>query len=134
MSRSDTERDIVATFGQIPDFFAAMPDDALEREWPAWKAFQLSDSALTAREKHLVGYAVAAAIHCPYCTYFHSSAARMMGATDAQLEEAARFSADTSKYSTYLHGLQIDIGDFKRQADEMGRYMQQQAESEKKVA
>ena len=134
MSRSDVERDIVATLGQVPDFFKSMPDDALEHEWASWKAFQLEDTALTAREKHLIGLGVAAATHCPYCTYFHSAAAGMLGATDAQLEEAARFASDTSKYSAYLHGLQIDIGEFKRQADEIGGYLKAQAEKQRKAA
>jgi len=60
MSRSDTESDIIETLGQIPDFFKDMPDDTLAREWPEWKSFQLADSALTAREKHLIGLGVAA--------------------------------------------------------------------------
>jgi len=134
MSRSDTERDIIETLGQIPDFFKPMPDDTLAREWAEWKSFQLADSALTTREKHLIGLGVAAATHCPYCTYFHHKAAQMMGASDAQIEEAARFASDTAKYSAYLHGLQVPLADFKQQADEMGRYMQEQAEAEKKAA
>ena len=81
-----------------------MPDDTLAREWAEWKSFQLADSALTAREKHLIGLGVAAATHCQYCTYFHRNAAQMMGASDAQIEEAARFASDTAKYSAYLHG------------------------------
>jgi AhpD family alkylhydroperoxidase len=123
MSRSDTEREITQTLGQVPDFFKDMPDDTLEREWQSWRSFQLEDTALTAREKHLIGLGVAAAIHCPYCTYFHRAAATMMGASEAQCEEAARFAADTSKYSTYLHGLQTSIDDFRRQADEMGEHL-----------
>jgi len=47
----------------------------------------------------------------------------MTGATDAQIEEAARFASDTAKYSAYLHGLQIPIADFKKQVDEMGAYL-----------
>jgi AhpD family alkylhydroperoxidase len=128
MSRSDTERDIIETLGQVPDFFKDMPDDTLAREWEEWKAFQLADTALTVREKHLIGLGVAAATHCPYCTYFHAAAARMMGADDAQLEEAARFASDTAKYSAYLHGLQVPIADFKRQADEMGEFMARKAQ------
>jgi len=123
MSRSDTERDIIETLGQVPGFFKDMPDDTLAREWAEWKSFQLADSALTAREKHLIGLGVAAATHCPYCTYFHRNAAQMMGASDAQIEEAARFASDTAKYSAYLHGLQIPLDDFKKQADEMGAHL-----------
>ena len=123
MSRSDTEQDIIQTLGQVPDFFKDMPDDTLAREWAEWKSFQMEDSALSAREKQLIGFAVAAAIHCPYCTYFHQSATEMMGTTKHQLEEAARMAAETAKYSTYLHGLQVPLEDFKRQADEMGEYI-----------
>jgi len=123
MSRPDTERDIRETLGQIPDFFKDMPDDTLAREWAQWKEFQLQDTAISAREKQLIGFAVAAAIHCPYCTYFHKSATTMMGTTQEQLEEAARMAADTAKYSTYLHGLEVPIEDFKKQSDEMGEYV-----------
>ena len=83
MSRQDTERDIIETLGQIPDFFATLPDATLDRQWAEFKEFQLGDTVLTAREKHLIGYAVASAIHCPYCTYFHRSATQMMGTTDS---------------------------------------------------
>src|SRR5665647_3552003 len=118
-----------------PRFLQGHADDTLAREWPEWKSFQLADSALTAREKHLIGLGVAAATHCPYCTYFHHNAAQMMGASDAQIEEAARFASDTAKYSAYLHGLQIPIADFKKQADEMGAYMAGKAvEAQRKAA
>jgi AhpD family alkylhydroperoxidase len=127
MSRSDTEDDIRQTLGQVPSFFESMPDATLENEWREFKVFQLSDTVLTAREKQLIGYAVAAAIHCPYCTYFHESATAMMGTTKEQLEEANRMASETAKYSTYLHGLQVDVGDFKRETDEMGRYLSEQA-------
>lgn len=135
MSREATEQDIIQTLGQVPGFFKDMPDDTLEREWAEWKAFQMEDTELTAREKHLIGLGVAAAIHCPYCSYFHHAAATMMGATEAQCEEAARFAADTSKYSTYLHGLQIPLEEFRKQADEMGEYLEShQEKSERRAA
>jgi len=134
MSRSDTERDIIQTLGLVPDFFASMPDETLEHDWATFKQSQLTDTALTVREKHLIGLGVAAATHCQYCTYFHRSAAGMMGASDSQLEEASRFAADTSKYSTYLHGLGMDIDEFKRQTDEIGQYLQEQSKKQKQAA
>jgi AhpD family alkylhydroperoxidase len=135
MSRSQTEQDIIDVLGQVPDFFKSMPDETLEREWAEWKTFQMQDTALTAREKHLIGLGVAAATHCPYCTYFHRHVAIMMGATEEQVEEAARFASDTSKYSTYLHGLEVPIERFKKQADEMGAHLAaQQAEARNKAA
>lgn len=127
MSRSDTDRDIVATLGQVPEFFKDLPDAQLEREWATFKEIQLGDSALSAREKHLIGYAVAAATHCPYCTYFHQSATKMMGTSDEQLEEARRFAGETLKWSTYLHGMQLDVAKFKRQTDEIGEHLRKKA-------
>ena len=127
MSRSDTEKDIRETLGQIPDFFASMPDSTLERSWSEFKEFQLGDTQLTVREKHLIGYAVAAAIHCPYCTYFHRSATQMMGTTDLQLEEAARIASDTSLYSTYIHAQGTDLDEFKRATDEIGEHLARKA-------
>jgi AhpD family alkylhydroperoxidase len=134
MSRQDTENEIRETLGQVPSFFAEMPDDTLAREWDEWKHFQMDDTALTAREKHLIGLGVAAATHCPYCAYFHRAAASMLGASDAQIEEAARFAADTTKYSTYLHGLQVDLQEFKKQADEMGEYLASHQKEASKAA
>jgi AhpD family alkylhydroperoxidase len=137
MSRQDTERDIVETLGQIPDFFASMPDSTLERSWAEFKEFQLGDTVLTAREKHLIGYAVASAIHCPYCTYFHRSATQMMGTTDRQLEEAARIASDTSMYSTYIHAQSTDLGEFQKVTDEIGDHLTkaaEAAESQRKAA
>jgi len=128
MSRQDTERDIRETLGQIPDFFASMPDGTLDRSWEEFKEFQLGDTILTAREKHLIGYAVASAIHCPYCTYFHESATQMMGTTDAQLEEAARMAADTQFYSTYIHAQNTDLEDFKDTTDAIGEHLGKKAE------
>ena len=128
MSRSDVESDIRSTLGQVPSFFESMPDSTLENEWNEFKKFQLTDTELTVREKQLIGYAVAAAIHCPYCTYFHHSATKMMGATDGQIEEANRMASETAKYSTYLHGLQVPLEDFKHETDEIGSYLAEQAQ------
>jgi len=125
MSRSDTEREIRETLGRVPSFFASMPDSTLENEWNEFKVFQMTDTELTVREKQLIGYAVAAAIHCPYCTYFHQGVTTMFGTTEAQLEEANRMAAETAKYSSYLHGLQIPLDEFKREADEIGSYAQE---------
>ena len=35
--------------------------------------------------------------------------------------------SDTAKYSTYLHGLQVPLDDFKKQTDEIGTYLGEQA-------
>ena len=50
MSRSDVEKDIRDTLGQIPSFFETMPDSTLENEWREFKVFQLSDTGQRPRE------------------------------------------------------------------------------------
>ncbi len=135
MSRSGTEREIREALGRVPSFLQSMPDSTLENEWNEFKVFQMADTELTVREKQLIGYAVAAAIHCPYCTYFHEGVTKMMGSTDAHREEANRMAAETSKYSAYLHGLQIPLDEFKRESDEIGKYASERMpQSESKAA
>ena len=58
MSRQDTERDIVETLRQVPDVVASMPDDTPAREWEEWRHLQMEDTALTTREKPLIGLGV----------------------------------------------------------------------------
>ena len=128
MGRRDVETEIEQTLGQVPEFFKQLPDEQFEREWETFKEFQLGDTELSAREKHLIGYAVAAAIHCPYCSYFHHAATEMMGSTSGQLEEARRMASETAKWSTYLHGMQLDLTEFRRQTDEIGEHLRKQAE------
>jgi len=134
MTRAEVEQDIIEMTGQVPPFFAAMTDSELEHEWTLFKEFQMPDTALSGLQKQLIGLGVAAATYCPYCTYFHKSAARMLGATDAQIEETIRMASETRKYSTYLHGLELDMDEFRRLTDEMGEYMQQHAPSEQTKA
>ena len=123
MGRRDVETEIEQTLGQVPEFFKPLPDEQLAREWETFKEFQLGDTELSAREKHLIGYAVAAAIHCPYCTYFHHSATEMMGTTSGQFEEARRMASETAKWSTYLHGMQIPLEDFKAEVRRIAKYV-----------
>jgi AhpD family alkylhydroperoxidase len=134
MNRSDTEREIVETLGQVPPFFASMPDEVLERQWSDFKEFQFGDTVLSAREKQLIGFAVAAAIHCPYCTYFHRTATTLMGTDEKQLEEAARVAAETALYSAYIHAQSTDIGDFQRMTDQIGDHIKRQSGEAREAA
>jgi AhpD family alkylhydroperoxidase len=122
MSRSDTEREIEQLLGQVPEMFKSLPDDVLAHEWEYFKSFQMSDTTLSVKEKHLIGYGVASATYCPYCTYFHETIARDMGASEQELEEAGRIAAETRKWSTYLHARELDLDQFKKQTDEISEF------------
>jgi AhpD family alkylhydroperoxidase len=115
-----TLQDIHRTLGSLPDFFKAMPPDALPGAWQEMKAIELSpNTALPAKTKELIGLAVAAQIPCRYCVYFHTASARMHGATDEELREATAVSALSREWSTVLNGAQLDMRRFKREVGMM---------------
>ena len=65
MSRQEILDQIEQAFGSVPGYFADAPDIALEQMW-ATTGWLNSDSALAARDKVLVAFGAAAAIHCEY--------------------------------------------------------------------
>ena len=112
-----TLQDIQRTLGSLPDFLKAMPPDALPGAWEEMKAIELSaNTALPGKTKELIGLAVAARIPCRYCVYFHTSAARMHGATEEELREATAVAALTREWSTVLNGAQLDMRRFRHEA------------------
>ena len=52
-------------FGLVPDYLAEMPDPVLE-QYTNTLNWVLSDTTLSARDKALVAFGAASAIHCPY--------------------------------------------------------------------
>jgi AhpD family alkylhydroperoxidase len=124
-ARAAIFKDIEATLGIVPDFFKLMPSTHLEAEWKVFKDFQLSDkTALDPKTKELIGLAVAATMHCKYCTYFHTVAAGMNGATAQELNEALLMTKHTSGWSNYLTGARYDLEQLKREMTEIKRHMQ----------
>jgi alkylhydroperoxidase/carboxymuconolactone decarboxylase family protein YurZ len=52
-------------FGLVPDYLTEMPDPVLE-QYTNTLTWVLSDTTLSARDKALVAFGAASAIHCPY--------------------------------------------------------------------
>ena len=65
MARQDILDEVTQTLGAVPGWLGGLPDPQLEHEW-ARIAWLLSDTELTGREKALVAFGAAAAVHCPY--------------------------------------------------------------------
>jgi len=65
MTRQESLDQITQMLGAVPDWLAGMPDPQLEHQW-GLIAWLLSDSALSARDKALVAFGAAEAVHCPY--------------------------------------------------------------------
>jgi AhpD family alkylhydroperoxidase len=111
--------DMEQTLGLVPSFFRAYPAAAVAAAWRTYKAVELAPSVLPTKYKELVGLAVASQIPCRYCVYFHTEAARMNGASDAEIREAVAISSHTRFWSTFLNGSQIDETTFRRETDQI---------------
>ena len=64
-SRQQIRDQITKTLGGVPGWLEGMPDPQLEHMW-GMLTWVLSDSKLTARDKALVSFGAAAAVHCSY--------------------------------------------------------------------
>ena len=127
MSRAETERDIEETLGLVPDFIGALPDSLLDVEWHSFKTLMLSDdTAIPNKYKELIGLGVSGATRCKYCAYFHTEAAKLFGATEEEINEAALVAKNTMGWSTYLNAMQFDYDTFVRQFDQIADHVRAQ--------
>ena len=119
-SAEATYKDIEQTLGQVPTMFKAFPEVGIAGAWAEFKSVQLNPStALDGKTKELLGLAVAAQIPCQYCVYFHTAAARLNGASEAEIQEAVAMASIARHWSTVLNGMDVDLATFKRETDEM---------------
>jgi AhpD family alkylhydroperoxidase len=123
MSRADVEADIRETLGLVLCIFDALPDELLAHEWESMKAIELAETHIPNKYKELIGVAVSGATRCRYCAYFHTEAARLFGATDEELVEAALMAKHTMGWSTYLNALQVDYDTFTAEIDQAARHI-----------
>ena len=115
MTREEIFNDIRNTFGLVPTFFTHVPEATLANDWATFKSLQLSETAIPLKYKELIGLAVAAQMQCPYCLFFHREVARFFGATDAEIDEAARCGMQTAGWSTFIAGSGQDLEQFKKE-------------------
>jgi AhpD family alkylhydroperoxidase len=130
MSRADIDRDIEETLGVVPTFFKEVPDFYIGTEWESFKTLILSDqTAIPNKYKELIGLGVSGATRCKYCAYFHTEAARLFGATDEEINEAALVAKNTMGWSTYLNARQFDYDGFVREFDQIAAHVRAQMEA-----
>jgi 4-carboxymuconolactone decarboxylase len=67
----------------------------------------MGDGALSAREKSLMGLAVAHAVQCPYCIDAYTNKSLSNGADLDQMTEAAHVAAAVRAGATLVHGMQM---------------------------
>jgi AhpD family alkylhydroperoxidase len=133
-AREGVFQEIQQTLGLVPGFFKMMPPTHVEHEWRIFQDFQLSDqTALHPKVKELIGLAVAGVLHCQYCTFFHTVAAGMHGATPQELNEAILMGKHTAGWSTYLNGARYDLEQLKREMKQIQTHMMKQQPQGRRV-
>jgi AhpD family alkylhydroperoxidase len=123
MNRNEVYKDIEETFGLVPGFFKMIPDSSLELEWKLFKRVQLEEGPIPNKYRELIGLGIASASKCRYCALFHTEAARLNGATDAEIEDAVHFAKSSAGWSAYINGLQVDYDEFKDEIKRIGEYL-----------
>jgi AhpD family alkylhydroperoxidase len=118
MSRQDVHNEMEQMFGTVISFVDQIPDDFIDAEWDLIKRVQFGETLIPNKYKELMGLAIAAVTRCRYCSLFHTEAAKLFGATAAEVEEAVHYAKLVSGWSVYLNGLQVDYESF---ADEVRR-------------
>ena len=126
MTRNEIYNEIENMMGEVPSMFKRIPDDTIELEWGLFKKMQMEGNGMPGKMRHLVGLGVASAMKCPYCAYFHTENAKLLGATEEELEDAAHFAKSSMGWSAYLHGIQTDMEQFKKEVDQAVNFIQQE--------
>jgi AhpD family alkylhydroperoxidase len=123
---SKIREEIKQAFGKVPGWVEQMPPTLLEGFWSTMRDFQLGETTIPNKYKELIGLAVSGATRCKYCTLFHTEAAKLFGATDEEIREAAAMAAHTMSASTFLNTMQIDYEVFRRETLDAIAYVRRQ--------
>ncbi len=126
-NRSEVEQEIKETIGLVPGFFDRIPDEYLDVEWEVFKRLQLGETLIPNKYKELMGIALHSETKCRYCTLFHTEAAKLFGATDEEIQEAAHYAKMSLGWSAYLNGMQTDYDQFAAELQQVGEYLSQHA-------
>jgi len=125
--KTEIRAEIEKTFGKVPGWVSEIPDAALEGFWSTMRDFQLAETAIPNKYKELIGLGVSGATRCKYCALFHTEAAKLFGATDEEIAEAAMMAAHTMSASTFLNTIQTDYDQFRRETLEAIEYVRNQS-------
>jgi len=118
-------KEVEDMFGQVPGWMRELPESALNGFWSTMRDFQLAETTLPNKTKELIGIAVAGVTRCRYCALFHTEAAKLFGATDAEIAEAAAMGGYTMYASTFVNAIQTDYDTFRRETLDMIAYVRQ---------
>ena len=117
--------EIEETLGLVPQWLRQLPDVTVAPLWATMRDFYLAETVIPNKYKELIGIAVSGATRCKYCALFHTEAARLHGATNAEIAEASMMGAFTMLASTFVNAQQIDYDAFQRETYAIVKYVKQ---------
>jgi AhpD family alkylhydroperoxidase len=121
--------------GYAPEFISRFPAAARAGAWRQFRDVQLSPTtAVSGKNKELMGLAVAAQIPCRFCIIAHTEFAKLNGATDAEITEAVAMASLTRDLSTLLNGMQVDENQFRKDVDHIIKNVKDAAKKEHTTA
>ena len=121
--RSEVEKEMKDTLGLVPTFFKRIPDELLDFEWEVFKRLELGQTRIPNKYKELMGIALHSETKCHYCTLFHTEAAKLFGASDEEIQEAAHYAKMSLGWSAYINGIRLDYDQFKQELDTMKKVL-----------
>lgn len=90
MERKQVTRETAPFFERGPHAVPFITDAALEWERQCSSKGQLKAEFLDDKVRELIGVAHSAITSCAHCAFYHTEMARVNGATDAEIQDAAR--------------------------------------------
>lgn len=129
MASEQTVHEIEETLGQVPGFMQILAEPASDHSWGIFRDLLMGETELSPREKALIGVSAAAAMQCPYCTYFHKEEARFADVSEDELGEAVNLASLTRYFSTLLHGNEYDQDEFATETDDIFEHLREHQEA-----
>lgn len=125
------EAEMKSALGTVPVMFKVYPDHLRASAWEWFKSSSSPDAALPAKYSELISLGVASQIPCDYCVYAHTTKAKMLGATDAEIQQAVSSAAGTRHWSTVLNGANVPFDEFKKEWDKILEHVKKQSKAKK---
>ena len=122
------EDEMKKTFGTLPSWMMAYPENARAAAWEWSKAIE-GPGVIPPKYQQLIALAVASQIPCEYCTFVHRSfATEFFGASKAEISEAVALAANTRHWSTILYGNGIEQEDVRTEIRDIIAHMKAQSQ------
>ena len=125
---AQAEAEMKKTFGTLPSWMMAYPENARAAAWEWNKAIE-GPGVIPPKYQQLIALAVASQIPCEYCTFVHREfATEFFGASKAEISEAVALAANTRHWSTILYGNGIEKEGFRTEIRDIIAHMKAQSQ------